>query len=500
MRRRIFEIVPGASVWIVLLGLVLLSWRAPVFVAIFIILYDFHWILKTIYLSIHLRIAFARMRKNLKVDWLERVRETGRPWEDIYHLVVLPMYKEPLDLVRDSVRSLLDAHYPKENLLVVLALEERGGDEDQVTGSKILEEFSGVFGGFLVTTHPKGLHGEIPGKGSNETWATQRAIEKLIRPRDIFVERTLVSVFDIDTRPGKEYFGILTYHFLTADHPTRSSYQPIPLFTNNIHDVPALARLIGFSASFWQFMQQAREERLTTFSSHSMPLKALIEVGFWNTDIVSEDSRIFFQCLNHYNGDWRTVPLHYPIYMDAVSGSGFVNAMRNLYKQQRRWAWGVENFVYILENFWPNKRLTLKKKMFWTASLLDGFLTWSTGSFIIFLFGWLPNVFGGNAFYLTVLSYNLPRVTGVLLNLALIGIIASAILSFSFLPPRVSLGRKRHLYLIWYFLQWALVPVTFICFSAMPALDAQTRMMLGGRFRLGFWKTPKERMQYHSTI
>ena len=37
------------------------------------------------------------------------------------------------------------------------------------------------------------------------------------------------------------------------------------------------------------------------------------------------------------------------------------------------------------------------------------------------------------------------------------------------------------------------MPITLIVFGAVPGLEAQTRLMLGGRFRLGFWATPKER-------
>ncbi len=427
----------------------------------------------------------------MKINWLLKTKETSEEWKNIYHLVVFPMYKESHAVVRESVKNLVETNYPSEKIFLVLAIEERAGKEDQETARKIQEEFGGNVRRLLITTHPSGISGEMPGKGSNETWAVKQAIKEIIDPLSIPYAHVLVSVFDIDTRPGPEYFGILSYNFLTVEDPEHASYQPVPLFMNNIREVPVFGRLIGFSSSFWQFMQQGRPEQLVTFSSHSEPLKALIEVGFWNTDIVSEDSRIFFQCYNHYNGNWKTVPLLYPVSMDSVSGSNVFEALKNLYKQQRRWAWGIENVPFIFINFWKNKHLSLRKKISWSFNQIDGFHSWATSSFIIFFFGFLPNFLGGPDFHNNILSYNLPQITGLLINLSTFGIITSAFLSIMLLEPQLKSERHKWYYYGLYFLQWALIPITFIFFSALPALEAQTRMMLSGKFRLGFWRTPK---------
>lgn len=490
-KERIAEVLPGALVWGVLLLLGVLSWQAPAAVAMFIVLYDLYWFVRIVYLFFHLQHSFWELRRNVKVDWMRKLREEIKGWERVRHLVILPIYREPYEVVHASVKSYADADYPKENIWLVLAAEARGGAEDSMVAERIKSEFGGTFGAFLITTHPDGIPGELPGKGSNETWAAREAVEKIVQPSGIPAEDVLVSVFDGDTRTERGYFSILSYKFLTAPHPQHSSYQPIPLFANNFHEVPIFARMVGVSSTFWQLMQQSRREQLATFSSHAIPLKPLMDLGYWHTHVVSEDSRIFFQALLYFEGDWRTVPLHYPVYMDAVSGKGFWNALKNLYLQQRRWAWGSENIPYVLTGFWGNKKIATRIKWFWSYILMEGFFSWAVSSFIILLFGWLPNALGGFAFRTTVLSYNMTQITGWLINASTLGIISSAFFNL-FLMPKKARGNSFVYYSL-ALLQWVLTPVTVLIFGSIPATEAQTRLMLGGRFRLGFWRTPKER-------
>src|SRR3989338_10676400 len=77
---RFFEFLPGTLSWLTLILMVLLSWLSPVFIAVFIILFDIYWLMKTIYLSLHLRSTFSIMKKNLKVNWLEELKnDTNNP-------------------------------------------------------------------------------------------------------------------------------------------------------------------------------------------------------------------------------------------------------------------------------------------------------------------------------------------------------------------------------------------------------------------------------------
>jgi cellulose synthase/poly-beta-1,6-N-acetylglucosamine synthase-like glycosyltransferase len=494
---RFYEMLPGFLAWGTLVLIIIISWLLPVFAAVFIIVFDVYWLFKTIYLSLHLRATFKKMRDNLKIDWLEKLKienwklEIGN-WTDIYHLIILPMYKEPYEVVKESFESLAKANYPKDKFIIVLATEERAKETARATAKKIQEEFGARFFKFLITVHPENLASESPGKGSNIAWAAQEAKKTIIDPLKIPYENILVSVFDIDTQVLPDYFANLAYNFLTCEEPQRSSFQPIPLFTNNIFQAPAFARVISFSSTFWHMIQQARPHRLTTFSSQSMPFKPLVEIGFWNTNIVSEDSQIFWQFYLHFDGDWRVVPTNFPVSMDANAAPKFWQTIVNQYKQQRRWAWGgCENIPYLLKGFAKNKKIPFAKKFHWAFNYIEGFHSWATNTIIIFTLGWLPILIGGADFKFSLLSYNLPKITSWIMNLAMLGMVSSAILAVILLPPKPTWFKKRHY--LFYLLQWILMPITLIIFGAVPALEAQTRGMLGGKFKLGFWVTPKHR-------
>jgi hypothetical protein len=300
-------------------------------------------------------------------------------------------------------------------------------------------------------------------------------------------------VFDIDTQVFPEYFSRLTYVFLKAENRTRAIYQPIPLFTNNVYEAPMLARVVAFSTTFWQMMQQSRPERLTSFSSQSIPLSTLLDIGWWDKTIVSEDSRIFWQGFLKYHSDFRVEPLFYPVSMDVNMAPTFWGTMVNIYKQQRRWGWGCENIPYMLEGFRHDPLIPESKKRYWTFNSIEGFHSWATNSLIIFALGWLPLALGGKHFGHSVLSYNLPHITRFIVALSMVGVASSAVLSVMLLPkPPGGLTAKDYCIFI---LQWVLMPFTLIIFGAFPGLEAQTRLMVGGKWRLGFWVTPKGRYE-----
>ncbi len=496
---RTFEILPGTLAWFTILGIFAASRYAPVFATFFVIAFDIYWLLKTVFLSLHLRAGYAEMQRRLKVNWMEKLDQLKtenynrkletKNWRDIHHLIILPFYNEPYEVLRESIEAILGNTYPKDRMIVVLASEARAGEIATVTAERIEHEYGGHFLKFLVTRHPSDVPGELAGKGSNETYAARIAVKELIRPLGLRNEQVMVSSLDIDTVTPPQYFAILTHAYLTCERPLRSSFMPIPVYNNNIWKVPAFSRVVAVSGTFWQTMQQARPERLATFSSHSIPLSPLIEMDYWNVANVSEDSRIFWKAILAFDGDYRVVPLYYPVYMDASEGLTITQTAKNIYKQQRRWGWGVENVPYFLFGFFNNKKIPLRRRVYYSFIQLEGFWSWGTNAFIIFLLGWLPILIGSDVFNTTVLAYNLPRLTRGIMTLTMIGLVTSAYISMRLLPPRPK-DKPMRIY-VWMVLQWILLPITITVFGALPGLEAQTRLMLG-RY-MGFWVTPKYR-------
>src|SRR3989338_4535677 len=147
---RALETIPGVIAWATLIGMVIVAWRAPIFASFFIIAFDLYWLLKTVFFVFHIGASYGAMRKNLKISWMERVRNPEiavaperrahvHSWEDLLHLVILPAYQEPYDVLRSSVVALLTSSWPNKKMIVILGIEERSGEEDKKTAEKIQE-------------------------------------------------------------------------------------------------------------------------------------------------------------------------------------------------------------------------------------------------------------------------------------------------------------------------------------------------------------------------
>lgn len=542
--QRIFEVIPGTLTWLTIIGMFLMSFFLPIWVAVFIIAFDVYWIYRTIFITVYSVTAYKRFQYGKTIDWWERCQNISNPtayismlsekikkmeeqlsggfrffeknkirkeirknkqflqtvlkiekdkgdildWRKVLHVVMLPTAGEPAEVIEPAIQAIADSNFPNKQIIILLATEEREDMEQRTKKVDYLKnKFDGIFRDFLVTTHEV-AEGELKCKASNATYAAKKLMHYLDE-RNVDYKNVVFSNFDCDSVCHPQYFAALTYEYITDPKRLQRSYQPLPMYHNNLWDTNAFVRVIVTSSSFWHMYQSTRVE-MVTFSSHSEPFDTLVKVGFWPVNVISEDSVIYWKCFSYYHGDYKVKPIYLPISLDAVLAQTYWKTIKNQYKQKRRWAYGIENFPMIMRALWPDKQIRLSKKIRIALEMIEGHHSWATSSFILAFLGWLPLIFGGEAFNESVIAHNLPFVTRYLMTLAMAGLIVSMFLSFYLLPPRPEkYSKKRYLYM---FLQWFLVPIIAPTLGALPAIDSQTRILFK-RYFGEFWVTEKIR-------
>lgn len=486
---RFYEFIPGTITWVTLLGAVILSYLEPLAAMYLIIIFDLYWLIRVLYFVFYLTVSWRNYQIDVQINWQAKLELEKSDWTKIYHLIFLPMTHESWDVVNATLQSLSHVNYPLNKFIVVMAGEERHAEHFAQIMAKIKAQYGQTFFKLLTTLHPANLPDEVISKGANLNFSGHE-VKKEIDAMGLPYENIIVSAFDIDTCTHFQYFSCLAYKYLTVKDPMRTSYQPVALYNNNIWSSNPVMRVAAFGTTFWLLSELSRPERLFTFSSHSMSWQALVDVDFWQKDIVTEDSRIFLQGFLRYHGDYRVTPIYLPVSMDTVQAGTFWRSLVNLYKQQRRWAWGVEHFPFMMWHFRRDKLIPWHKKFKYLWNLGEGMYSWATAPLLIFILGRLPTWFASVQDRATVFMQNTPLILEWLLRIAMLGILLSVILSVRLLPPWPQRYRAVHFLVM--VLQWALLPVTLILFGSIPAIDAQTRLLLGKY--LGFWVTEKKRV------
>ena len=488
-RYRIYEILPGLTIWGTLFFAILLSFTNPLLMIYFIIIFDVYWVLKVANYVFYLSIAWRRFHKIRKIDWEDKMRHELTNWQEHQHVVFLTLYNEEWDVVEGAIESIANAAYEREKFTIVIAGEERKADHATDIYNKTKARFSEAFDDILFTLHPADLPEEIVGKGSNLHYA-EKEVRKYIDKKGWDYGKVITTIFDIDTVCHRHYFAYLTYLYCIHPNPTRTSFQPIALYNNNMWESPAVLRIMAFGTTFWTMTSLARQDALVTFSSHSMSFRAIVDAGYHDKRIVSEDSRIFYQCFIAYNGDYEVTSMYLPVSMDTVRDDNWWQSIRNLYRQQRRWAWGVEHVPYLLWEFRKKKKqIPAWKRWKWIFIEWEGKWSWALVALIITILGRLPIWVASEEVRQSALWFNAPHVLGVLMALAMTGLVLSAIFSIPLLPKKPE-SHPHHTYIIMV-LQWALLPISLIFVSAIPAIDAVTHMMFGKY--LGFNISQKKR-------
>ncbi|MBP5674711.1 glycosyltransferase family 2 protein [Candidatus Saccharibacteria bacterium] len=540
LKYRIFEILPGALSYSMIIVLVVLSILWPAAGSIYLLFIITITLVKAVGVAFRTVQGYNTVKKAEKVNWRQRVVDLETPHESyerhysaevkrlklldiahvkhnkkqaeelekyafdidihianlkkmaateekdkypdptkIYHAILVMAYNEGEEILGPSIEAVKKSSFPGERIILVLGYEERGGAEIEEVAKKLQKKYSNDFYDFLIVKHPDGLPGEIKGKGPNLCYAGE-ALLKYVKKEKIPVENVIVTSLDSDNRMSEGYLDYVAYEFVTRPNRQKLSYQPVSLFMNNIWDATAPCRVIAISNSFFNIISTMRPHTLRNFASHSQPLQALSEMDFWSKRTIVEDGHQYWRSLFHFRGDYDVVPVHVAIYQDAVMEETFLKTLKAQFIQLRRWDYGASDVAFVGVRLFSKDRKKRGKMGF--VGLFAKF--WRLLDGHVMLAAMSPMVaFGGwvprlfNYDSRDLLTYNLPDTVSIVQMFAAIGLLATIIVSLRMIPPRPPESKKiPKLVMV---LQWVLMPIVAIVYQSFAAFYSQTRLMLG---------------------
>lgn len=509
---RFFEMVPALLSYGAVGLLVVLSIVSPLAASVYLLLVIITTFVKSAGIAFHTITGHQRLVKAQKIDWHSRLlmledpstsyleaSKIQRPSTEqqthidnlrlmanhqanypkpsqLYHAIIIAVYNEAYEVIHPTIESIRDSTCDNERVVLVLTYEERGGTENAEIAKRLQREFNNTFYSFEIVCHPMDLPGEVSGKGPNITYAGLY-LQLWCNKNNISYSDVIVTTLDCDNRPYESYFDYVAYEYICHEDRQHLSFQPIALYFGNIWDAPAPMRVIATGNSFWTIISSMRPHTLRNFASHSQPMDALVGMGFWSKRSIVEDGHQYWRSYFYFNGDYNVVPIHVPIYQDAVMADTYWGTLKAQFKQLRRWGYGVSDIPYVAVRLFTKQRnVPFFEGLARFVRLVDSHVTLASMAILVTFGGWIPLLLNSEASR-DYAAHLLPEVVSQVQRLAMVGLFVTILLTLRMLPPRPA-RYKRHR-TVGMVLQWLLMPITSVCYSSLASFNAQTHLMLG---------------------
>lgn len=472
---RALEILPGFFSWNLILfpywGILVI----PEIVAYFILAFNIYWFYQSFQIAIGAFISHLRIRAAENYDWVKDLK-TFPDWEKVHHVVIIPTYKEPLYVLEETLDSIKNQTLSGKLITIILATEKKEERTEREKKAKALKEkYEKSFKNFIVTVHE--LTGnEVAGKSSNEKYAAIKAKEILVDKGKNNIDYMVVTSCDADTIFPKKFFAALSFKFLDDPERYNRFWQGPIFYYNNIWELPAITRVPNTLGSIYHLSAISRKDRLINMSTYSLSFKLLDGVGYWDADKIPEDWGLFFKAYYKTRGKLEVEPIYMPIHVNAPQSTSLWKTLKNQYEQYKRWAWGASDDPWIIKNYFFVPGVPFWDKTMRLFFVLWSHFMWPVNWFIITIGLTLPSLLNPR-FARTALGYSVPKLSSAVLTVALIFLVVMLIFDNIYKPKRpekVPLWRALLMPL-----EFVLMPVAGFFFTALPGLDAHTRLMLG---------------------
>src|SRR5438270_486210 len=487
--QRVLEVVPTATVWLIITAPVWGAIVAPAALGFGMVLFSVYWLWKSFGFASGVLIGFWRLHLAQQRDWIA-ASATLAATDPRSHPVIVPTCGESEELLADTLHYLTLQDVPLDRVSVVLAFEQRDPSAPD-RARRLSARFAPLFQHFLITFHPD-RDGEVRGKSSNLTWAARQAHAELIDTGRLDPDHLIVTVCDADSRLHHAYLGALGYEVLSHPDGFLHIFQPAILFYANHWRLIAPLRALNSIYSLWELARMVPSHRLVTQSTYSLSWQAVHEVDYWDVDVIPEDSHMCFKVLFHFGRRVKVRPIWLPVYADAAEGSTLRRTLENQYQQILRWAWGVSDIPYVAMGAMRARDLPWYLRIMRVVWYVEEHLMWPSHWFLLTLGGLVPRLVNPS-FAQSQMGIWQSSLASAIMGLCLPCLILVIVVDWRLRPQHPDGEDAIDVLIGW--MSFALLPFVGLALCALPALDAHSRLLLGRR--LEYRVTEKVPVQAH---
>jgi hypothetical protein len=240
--------------------------------------------------------------------------------------------------------------------------------------------------------------------------------------------------------------------------------------------VPMAVRIMSASTSQWQMFLHSRPHRLVAFSSYTCSLDFVQKVGYWDKDVIPEDSRFYWKAFFTFGQKFSVKSVWLPIYGDSPQARDYASTHVSQYNQIKRWAWGITDVPYVMARFFKHPEIPLWLRFRRFMNLFLNHLNWIFLP-VLLLFGFSVPIWVSTDFSLTDLGQTLWAISGVLLGITFSTVVFFLYVEIRMLPPMPPDWPRAKRALV--YVQYFMYPMVGIVLSVLPALEAHTRLLFG---------------------
>eukprot|EP00450_Noctiluca_scintillans_P001214 CAMPEP_0194499040 /NCGR_PEP_ID=MMETSP0253-20130528/15477_1 /TAXON_ID=2966 /ORGANISM="Noctiluca scintillans" /LENGTH=744 /DNA_ID=CAMNT_0039340755 /DNA_START=69 /DNA_END=2303 /DNA_ORIENTATION=+ len=288
----------------------------------------------------------SEVRQNMAADPSHELDPNGEGAPDVEQWVILPNYKEEIDILANSIQSIAQSTIAK-TIGVVLAMEQR--EEGAKAKVQLLRQrFAGVFLDIMETHHPSDLPNDPPGKASNTAWAFQE-LQTRLEERNTDIAKVVLSVADADSEFDKTYFEKVARDFVVCgDMKHLTLWQSPVLHLKNYHRQPSPVLVGSLFTCMLEGATLADPNAIRfPYSTYSLSMTLAITVGGWDPEWIAEDWHMGIKCYLLTLGRTQVRSIMAPTINYSPEDDTWFGTIGARWEQAKRHALGFSDMAYI---------------------------------------------------------------------------------------------------------------------------------------------------------